>query len=1559
MNNSLHIFQKFNTNTDAIPTNKGFFYQNLLSLNDLLKIYITKNCSEIYCETEDDIKNVNTEDNKITFTQVKAYSNNLTLNSQEMKKAIINFFQLYIKYKEKEIDTDYIFTTTSNLNGRFFEKLKSSNYVLKDDIKKEAIIDIEILLKKEYEIKNDTFEKNFNKKIKERLDYLNKYPNPKKNQRNKHKRYKEELKLFKKKKKEIEENINEINEIINTEVPYFINKITWDVKNIDIDKAIDIINNEIIDKISKIDYCKNSIEESYNYLLVEVVKASQSKDKTKRVLSNKTIEDLIQKLKNNEDIKSLYINTEIIKAFKKTYKKFNELESKINKVEQEQINLKKSIDLMNNEKIIEINFEWLTNEFNKSKASMDQRYTPNQHIDTKLEYKLNAFILSENFKKQFITNINKIVELVRSLKLIINEQEKEELKKINDIISSNYILNNVDYNKLPSFSKISFSFQEILDFTNSLLNRYKKNQDNVYKIHQIEQIISSLLKTNHFLNEYNLYEKQFLLVQGPAGVGKSHTLTHICEQINFHEQNAILFIGEQFINQKLPQEQIVNLLDWNRNFENLLNTFEKNAIKLNRPSIIIIDAINESNYPKIWNTQLNSIIEIIKNYKHIKLIISCRSDFSELVIPSSILKNTNKDFSIIYHSGYDLKLSEAIRSYFKAYNIRNAQFPPLSSEFKNPLFLKTFCETFSNKEIPLGPISFSQLMEERIKQCKEELYKRINCPSINVDIAISYISKKIVKNDGNAVPSDKIQKKLFKIYNSGESDSLYRHLKSNGIITELPGTNCNKLVRFPFQMFSDYFIATRLLEKCKTINDVKIIIDKLLNSPNNNQSYKRGIIRMLSIIIPEKFRVEFLSFCNPKDKLVYAKDFIESLTWRSNNSITDNTIKLMEKYTTFLTDAHLLNNLIQLSTIPNHTFNANWLDSKLKKLSLSDKDLYWTIPISNLTENNDENNINVLLNWVFDNSNDLISNEQAWLITICLTWILSSNNKLLRYRVSIALIKLLKNRIELLIKMIQFFVDCNDPYIIERVYGITCGIILRENNLDNISAICDMIYEDFFSKEIIPTNILQREYAIQIINYGILKNAISTKIDISKCSPPFKSSELIIPQKSDLENINKNEFWVRINNSLKPEKAHNYGDFGRYVMDYDVHKFSNQKLNKKYIKGTKYSDTFDGDKAKAFIQKRIEVLGWSNKFFEYDKRQYTGRQNGQAEEIKIERIGKKYQWIALYELLGFLSDNYWMHSQNDNGIICDSAQYFDLSSFDPTQPIIDPQELIEDNNYSLNSNKIVSKERTKLFSIDDNFSNIELLSNREKWVLTPPNDYSNIININFKGKDYLTLSTHLEQKENLLINQDEKVLGKCSLWIDMRCWIIKKKDIPKFIKYCNSEEFYNKGLSNIDIHNIWLGTYPWNKECDFIKQINRPAWIENSPVNVYPTTIEYLNGNYLHGKIPSPLLIDILNISWDGYSFNYIDEQSNILITSYIDNSDNLSLLVDKNKIVSKFNESQYSLIWASLSEKSCYSRPISTSIVKKWGINQRVYILNNNQIKKLHDKNYDIDLKR
>jgi hypothetical protein len=98
------------------------------------------------------------------------------------------------------------------------------------------------------------------------------------------------------------------------------------------------------------------------------------------------------------------------------------------------------------------------------------------------------------------------------------------------------------------------------------------------------------------------------------------------------------------------------------------------------------------------------------------------------------------------------------------------------------------------------------------------------------------------------------------------------------------------------------------------------------------------------------------------------------------------------------------------------------------------------------------------------------------------------------------------------------------------------------------------------------------------------------------------------------------------------------------------------------------------ERATRLIFQRCIELGWTPESFgEFDR--MVARRNRGREAHKAERFGKKYQWIALHELLARLGDNFTMKAW-EGAKTYTGAWQLNLRDLDPTIP---PEKIVVDN----------------------------------------------------------------------------------------------------------------------------------------------------------------------------------------------------------------------------------------------------------------------------------------
>jgi hypothetical protein len=113
----LSIFSK---NTDANETLKGYEYQKLRTLENWLHNKVNHADEIIYCEYEDDIFQRDIVAGTSKFTQLKLYgSKAFSFKSEEILKAIANFFMLFVKGEYSFDSVQFVFETNTSIAEKY------------------------------------------------------------------------------------------------------------------------------------------------------------------------------------------------------------------------------------------------------------------------------------------------------------------------------------------------------------------------------------------------------------------------------------------------------------------------------------------------------------------------------------------------------------------------------------------------------------------------------------------------------------------------------------------------------------------------------------------------------------------------------------------------------------------------------------------------------------------------------------------------------------------------------------------------------------------------------------------------------------------------------------------------------------------------------------------------------------------------------------------------------------------------------------------------------------------------------------------------------------------------------------------------------------------------------------------------------------------------------------------------------------------------------------------------------------------------------------------------
>lgn len=983
-----------------------------------------------------------------------------------------------------------------------------------------------------------------------------------------------------------------------------------------------------------------------------------------------SINKAIKYYSNDLDIFYLYCNKDM-DVDSKSYKGCEKLLNDAG-IELQIITNKAILDLViGNQKIAEyffgqhtLNDEWFKECLEQSLDSMGTRYNKLFNVSTETERDFKLFLENEDTLEVITEKKTEVLKELLDLEYYLPIEVKSLVRDMVAFIQAFEIEKDSDIEESLHWNKIfQEKFSEELTTVNLEIEKLHKVVTNTEQEEQEKRTkiyrLNTLLGIPHLLEfskqEQSLITKNALIIDGKAGNGKSQLLSETANRIVRSDGYAVLLPGHVFLTSLPIKEQILSYLGLKFDFNEFLNIIDTLGELAGRNVYIFIDAINESNNRDIWKTGLAQIFREINKLDCVKIAISFRSGYEQLILDESI-KQKIKEYEIprITHYGFQKDSVDAIREFLNYYKIPFFPSYFLQPEMTNPLFLTMFCKVYDGRDFNLYHV-----IKKFLEVADKEALKAADLP-YDFEVLIHLISEVAnlqLKNKNYSIRRKDLL--LLEFWNEyGLSMKKVQYLSSltkSGVFLTFVRDG-EEMYRFGYNFLEDFIYAKVIIDKFSSAEECKKYLREELLEIEEGRLINRQYIDVFIVatsLFAEKFGEEAIDVVekinNEYEKDIILDDFTKSFSWRPSNQINQ------EFFREFINENNIepesvFSVLLENSIKPSNPLNADFLHDILINRPLNERDYIWTTYINGLAD--EEERIFQLISFLDKGKIIDKTREHTRLLLILFSWLLTSSNRLLRDKTSKAMIELLKSDFSFCAPLLKRFEAVNDPYIIQRLYGIIFGACTKNRNIDESSykELAEYVYSAIFEKDLIYPDILLRDYAKLIIEYFLFKFPKSvTRIKGAKIKPPYKSLEIPISEKV------KDNYEGGLNTiaySMAPKGVDRmYGDFGRYVFDAALNHF----------------DEIDNTNIYNYSMYFIEnELGYKNELFaKYDSnRGYYDRHVTH----KTERIGKKYQWITMYNILARVSDHHKLSDRwNEEGFTSfDGAWNPYVRDFDPT-----------------------------------------------------------------------------------------------------------------------------------------------------------------------------------------------------------------------------------------------------------------------------------------------------
>lgn len=942
--------------------------------------------------------------------------------------------------------------------------------------------------------------------------------------------------------------------------------------------------------------------------------------------------------------------------------------------------------------------DWFTTQVKKQLANVSDKYFPDLHTQTSVDFLVHC-VLGDKYFVEALIRIQKEIALdIREANELLSELRKsatikkwghdvdiffELARNLNDCVKEalDYLAHHIRLVRLSKIEKARRTdFADIIDRITLLLEKCYKSYHSLYdkkvrteetsskekenekeraeralnKIYRPLSVIDEIIDKFHQFSKYQVdFKRSFLNIFGEAGIGKTHISCNICNERVQNGLPAILLHGGHFGTDQI-ESKVKEICDipvsysWSVFFATLEAYAEAHATKLP----IVIDALNEATDTTVWRNQLGGFISQFENSPWLVLITNCRSTYRV-----ALWGNKNSDNFVDAYGFHGANLQEALKKYFDHYKIKaDITLAPLQ-QFEHPLYLKIFCETQNpdrqcDKEVYLGEQTLFSVFDQFLAKTNETISCRLSKPpSIPfVQRTLNELALKLWNENTRHLPLEEATK-LFddkSVHDLDWDNSITKALLDEGLLVTRDWFEQGEVLSFTYDLLGGYLISNAIFQNIESKNLRSYINSKEFKDKLLSKDYQKlyplheDILRCFCAMLPQKSEAHLYQLTKNKTAFSYS---IDSLFEMDVNHIGNQQKELLKKLFKVRKNRQIFFKRARYNAFNlNHPLNIMFWDELMRQMSMSERDVSWTEYVRINSHEMREDIDNFIDSCNSEGPTSELVKQRLALAARYYSWILTSTHRMLRDTATLALVKFGKRFPKQLFELTLDFFSINDPYVPERMlaasYGVTMYLHARPNEQhfreEKLPKYAKSLYEKMFANGAphSTTHVFMRDFARHTIDIALIyRPNLLSKRQKKRVTPPYFDGGIRNWKRS--QDLNEGEY--REGNAPLGMDFRNY-TLGRLVpkrYNYDM-----KNLSYRIVRSN--------------IFWRIYDLGYSfDKFGALDKQivrsQYSlSRHEDNA--TRIDRYGKKYSWIAYYELYGhrldkgYLKDS-WRHKE--------------------------------------------------------------------------------------------------------------------------------------------------------------------------------------------------------------------------------------------------------------------------------------------------------------------------
>lgn len=654
-------------------------------------------------------------------------------------------------------------------------------------------------------------------------------------------------------------------------------------------------------------------------------------------------------------------------------------------------------------------------------------------------------------------------------------------------------------------------------------------------------------------------------------------------------------------------------------FDRLVEAVDAAGQRAGKRIPIVIDGLNEAEDPRNWRDELARADELLKDFPYVLLVVTLRDEFAQMCLP--------EDFPQVEHSGFQEDPKRAIDKYFEYYKIDGTDADLPVEYLQHPLTLRIFCEVANPRRqhivgVEALPSSLTTLFEAYFKKVGERVSEL--APAAHriypneVDAALLAIAGRLWDDNARSV---EFQVARTTVGDVGRWDvSVIRALESEGVLIRTTSEEGGQGLAFSYDLMAGHMLARHLLTRpslSQWLQGDEGRMKFAFREPGAH-TFASDVFYALVGLYPGRPGRRQLWQDLADDNLG-----INALLLTSQSDPRSIDRETVERFARAMLDSDefariAFKRLKATRAGRAHPYDMDFLHGVLVGMSNTQRDLVWSEWVRQNAKEVESDFKFLSARWKSGVLDEREIRRARWVM-----WTLTSTSRSLRDVATKTLFEFGIMRPAELFRLALEAISVTDPYVPERMFAAAYGAALTtwsDATAHEMRELLPKVARDIYRMIFAPGaphptwHALYQQYGLGIIALArSLEPGCLTEEEVSHLSPPFAHLPTpydSLPQYDAVVIEAARRAAIRM-------------DFGNYTMGRLIPRRSNyDDRNPEY------------QRVLPAVVSRMLVLGYDPAQFERVDRQMNSGPRMGDDKHKVDRYGKKYGWIAFFEMWG-------------------------------------------------------------------------------------------------------------------------------------------------------------------------------------------------------------------------------------------------------------------------------------------------------------------------------------